>query len=371
MPSTPTTLVSFNGSNGNQPRGDLLADAAGNLFGTTEGGGGNGFFGTVFEIARTGSGYASTPTTLARFNGTDGDSLLAGVIADAAGNLFGTTAGGGANGFGTVFEIAKTAGGYASTPTTLVSFNGSNGRNPTGSLLVDAAGNLFGTTTAGGAGGVNGSGTVFEIAKTSSGYASTPTTLVSFNGTNPRGPEAGLIADAAGNLFGTTIDGGAYNVGTVFEIAKTGGGYASAPTTLVSFNTTDGWEPFGGLIADAAGDLFGTATGGGAYGDGTVFEIAKTAGGYASTPTTLVSFNGSNGQEPRAGLLNVGDNLFGTTELGGSSGCGTIFEIVRGQAGSSGGSGGGRSCQAPEPASFALLATGLAGFLVIRQRRRT
>jgi len=86
--------------------------------------------------------------------------------------------------------------------------------------------------------------------------------------------------------------------GTVFEIARTGGGYASTPTTLVSFNGTNGWQPHAGLMADAAGDLFGTTTSGGANGDGTVFEIAKTSGGYASTPTTLVSFNGANGVYP-------------------------------------------------------------------------
>ena len=103
---------------------------------------------------------------------------------------------------------------------------------------------------------------MFEIAKTGSGYASTPTTLVSFNGTNGEDPDAGLIADAAGDLFGTTVSGGANGDGTVFEIAKTGSGYASTPTTLVSFNGTNGDGPYAGLIADAAGDLFGTTADG-------------------------------------------------------------------------------------------------------------
>ena len=114
-------------------------------------------------------------------------------------------------------------------------------------------GDLFGTTSAGGA---YGDGTVFEIAKTPTGYASTPTTLVSFNSSN--GSEGSLIADANGDLFGTTEEGGAYGDGAVFEIAKTPAGYASTPTTLVSFNDSDGLEPYGGLIADASGDLFGT-----------------------------------------------------------------------------------------------------------------
>jgi len=118
-----------------------------------------------------------------------------------------------------VFEIVKTASGYASTPTTLVSFNGSDGMFPASGLIADAGENLFGTTSGGGA---NGQGTVFEIAKTADGYASAPTTLVSFNGTNGASPEADLIADRSGNLFGTTMEGGAYNDGAVFEVTDSG-----------------------------------------------------------------------------------------------------------------------------------------------------
>src|SRR6266851_6211325 len=203
-----------------------------------------------------GQSRAANLTPLVSFNGTDGAEPLAGLIADANGNLFGTTAFGGALGFGTVFEIAKTAGGYASTPTVLVSFNRTNGAEPEAGLIADANGNLFGTTRFGGA---NGFGTVFEIAKTAGGYASTPTVLVSFNRTNGAEPEAGLIADANGNLFGTTRFGGANRFGTVFEIAKTASGYATTPTILVSFcaqtNCADGAEPEAGLIADANGNL--------------------------------------------------------------------------------------------------------------------
>jgi uncharacterized repeat protein (TIGR03803 family) len=278
----------------------------------------------VFEIARTAAGYASTPTTLIKVNSYNGLQPNAGPIADANGDLFGTTNNGGANGIGpngsngTVFEIAKTATGYASTPTTLVSFNGTDGANPDGSLIADANGDLFGTT-----------GLVFEIAKTATGYASTPITLVSFNGTNGAAPFSNLIADANGDLFGTTV-GGSNGDGTVFEIAKTATGYASTPTTLVSFNGTDGATVFGGLIADNRGDLFGTTYTGGAFDDGTVFEIAKTATGYASTPITLVSFNGSNGANPEGSLIaDANGDLFSTTLNGGSNGGhGTVFEIT-------------------------------------------
>jgi len=170
---------------------------------------------------------AATLTTLVSFNNTNGDQPFAGLISDAAGDLFGTTIDGGANGYGTVFEIAKTSTGY-SAPITLVSFNNTNGANPYGALISDAAGDLFGTTANGGA---NGGGTVFEIAKTSTGY-STPTTLASFKYPNGSTPYAGLISDAAGDLFGTTEFGGAGH-GTVFEIAKTSTGYSTPINTGV------------------------------------------------------------------------------------------------------------------------------------------
>ena len=157
--------------------------------------------------------------------------------------------------------------------TTLVSFNNADGNRAFGSLILDADGNLFGTTEGGGSGD---DGTAFEIPKTATGYASTPNTLVYFG--NPAGysPHGALIANANGDLFGTTEFGGANNDGTVFEITKTTSGYASTPATLVNFNGADGFDPLDSLIADAKGDLFGTTEGGGASGDGTVFEIPKT-----------------------------------------------------------------------------------------------
>jgi uncharacterized repeat protein (TIGR03803 family) len=345
---TLTTLVSFNNTDGGDPEAGLIADAAGDLFGTTANGGANGD-GSVFEIVKTGGSYASTPVTLVSFNETDGAQPVTGLIADAAGDLFGTTQGGGPAGApfaqGIVFEIAKTAGGYASTPTTLVSFNATqapsgalvypNGAGPKGRLIADASGDLFGTTWISGTGT---GGTVFEIAKTAGGYASTATTLI--NPANPNasgGPEAGLVADAAGDLFGTTtgsLNGG----GTVFEVAKTAGGYASTATTLFTFNSVNGSFPNGdfpqgGLIIDAAGDLFGTTETGGANGDGTVFEIAKTAGGYAAAPIILASFNGTDGLDPQAGLImDAAGDLFGTTLSGGGntiSNVGTVFEIIK------------------------------------------
>jgi uncharacterized repeat protein (TIGR03803 family) len=321
---TLTTLVGFNGTDGQNPYGGLIADVNGNLFGVTGSGGAFGY-GTVFEIVKTSGGYASTPTTLVSFNGADGNEPLAGLMADANGNLFGTTFSGGASGDGVVFEIAKTSGGYASTPTTLVSFDYADGQAPFAGLIADANGNLFGTTYRGGA---SGDGTVFEVAKTSGGYASTPTILVSFNGVDGSSPYAGLLADTDGNLFGTTQNGGVAGDGTVFEIVKTSGGYASTPTILVSFNGVDGSQPLAALIADANGNLFGTTYRGGASGDGTVFEIIRTSSGYASTSTTLVSFNFADGVGPAASLIaDANGNLFGTTDTG------AVFEIARTSAG--------------------------------------
>jgi len=323
---TATTLVNFVGYiNGEEPPGGLIADANGNLFGITFAG---GTFddGTVFEIVKRSRGYTSPPITLVNFNGTNGSFPHAGLIADANGDLLGTTSAGGTSGDGTVFEIVKAANGYASLPTTLVNFNGTNGKEPLGGLIADANGNLFGTTFKGGA---SGEGTVFEIVKSTSGYASTPTTLVSFNVTNGVYPYAGLIADANGNLFGTTYNAGAFGAGTVFEIVKTSSGYASTPSTLLNFNVTNGEAPQSGLIADANGNLFGTTFKGGTSGDGTVFEIVKTTSGYASAPTILVNFNGTNGAGPRGGLIaDANGNLFGTTTAGGRSGDGTVFEIT-------------------------------------------
>ena len=320
--ATLNTLISFNLANGADPYAGLIADAAGNLFGTTEAGGANRV-GTVFEIIRTNGVYAAAPSTLVSFNRTNGRNPWAGVIADAAGNLFGTTVGGGAiyDG-GTVFEVKKTNGVYDSAPTTLVGFTSAH---PIAGLLADGKGTLFGATQSEGA---SNNGMVFEIKKTNGVYDSAPTVLASFNGTDGASPAGGLIADAAGNLFGTTSAGGANSVGTVFEIKKIKGTYASTPIVLVSFNGTDGSNPQASLLADAAGNLFGTTQAGGS-GYGTVFEIKKTNGTYASTPTVLVSFNGTDGANSRSSLLaDAEGNLFGTTVGGGAYGQGTVFEIT-------------------------------------------
>ncbi len=305
--NTITTLTSFNGTNGGQPVGALLMDSSGNLFGTTQLGGASDE-GTVFEIVHG----ASSITTLASFNGVNGQQPAGGLVMDSNGNLFGTTQQGGLANDGTVFEIVH----GSSTIVTVASFNGANGQNPSAGLTIDSSGNLFGTTQQG---GLAGDGAVFEIVHGSS----TIVTVTSFNGSNGQNPFAGLALDTNGDLFGTTVRGGGFGNGEVFEIVRG----TSAITVLASFNVANGVNPIGGVILDAGGNLFGTAQLGGSGGEGTVFEIANGSG----TITSLASFNGANGRMPSAGLaIDGGGNLYGTTLFGGPFDEGTVFEFSRG-----------------------------------------
>jgi uncharacterized repeat protein (TIGR03803 family) len=298
-----TTMASFTGANGAEPWG-VTSDAAGDLFGTTAYGGADGD-GAVFEIAKS----TGQLTTLATFTGANGENPYGTVISDAAGDLFGTTAHGGAGGEGTVFEIAKSTGEL----TTLATFTGANGATPAGSLTIDAEGDLFGTTANNGAGG---DGTVFEIAKSTGEL----TTLANFTGSNGGSPERGLTIDAAGDLFGTTFRGGADNDGTVFEIVKSTG----ALITLATFTGANGASPLSDLVIDAAGDLFGTTEVGGADNGGTAFEIAKSTG----LLSTLATFTGASGEELDGGLtINSAGDLFGTTFYGVANDDGTVFEL--------------------------------------------
>jgi uncharacterized repeat protein (TIGR03803 family) len=325
-----------NCADGYYPYDGLIFDASGNLYGTTYQGGTYGY-GTVFELTPTaGGGWAEK--VLHGFNDEDGYGPFAGLIFDAAGNLYGTTTSGGAFNQGTVFELTPTAGG-GWTEQVLYSFcsqtNCTDGAYPLAGLIFDAAGNLYGATYNGGIYpcGAYGCGTVFELSPTAGG-GWTETVLHSFgNGTDGAFPYAGLIFDAAGNLYGTTTGGGTYRGGTVFQLTPTAGG-GWAEQVLYSFcsqtNCTDGGGP-GGLIFDAAGNLYGTTGGGGAYGGGTVFELSPTAGG-GWTEKVLHSFNGTDGTGPSAVIFDAAGNLYGTTEYGGAYGGnlgdGTVFELT-------------------------------------------
>ena len=304
-----TTLASFEANtNGGNPSGTLSMDTAGNLYGTTAISG-PGNFGTVFKV----TAGIHTLTNLATFNDINGSFPESGVIADAAGNLYGTTKDGGANGLGdgTVFKVA--AGTHALT--TLATFSRTtNGKYPNG-LTADRAGNLYGTTMQGGA---NGFGTVFQVAASTHAL----TTLASFNGTNGSSPLAGVLSDANGNLYGTTVSGGIMNSGTVFQVAAG----THTLTTLASFSDgANGRFSQSSLIADAVGNLYGTTVLGGAGNGGTVFKVA--AGTHAIT--TLATFDNVNGVGPQGGLLaDAAGNLYGSTGNGGSNNNGTVFKLT-------------------------------------------
>jgi hypothetical protein len=319
----------FPDNEGLDPEG-LVADANGDLFGTTELGGANGE-GSVFEIAKNaGGGYASTPTTLVSFDGDDGEKPEGSLLVDSTGDLFGTTiAGGGEDVDGTVFEIENDGGAYATTPKTLASFNISDsfGTNPKGNLVADSQGDLFGTTHL----AVSGSSlAVFEIKRTAGGYA-TPSLAASFS--NQIGDLA-IDPNGSGDLFGTTTSGGAYNAGSVFEIVKTGDSYASEPTILASLpnlNPNDGsLIASNSLLVDGNDDVFGTTLNGGQANAGIVFEIVNTPSGYEKTPRVVVSFNDLDGADLESTLIaDAKGDLFGTTSRT-SSGTpgGSVFEVT-------------------------------------------
>jgi uncharacterized repeat protein (TIGR03803 family) len=318
------------GTEGTGSFAGLVFDQNGYIYGTTTSGTGAYLQGTVFELTPLGApGYWGATVLYGFGNGTDGGYPYGGLISDAAGNLYGTTYLVGAHGVGTVFELMPQAGG-GWTEKMLYSFNNApaDGNYPYAGLIFDAAGNLYGTTVQG---GTYNDGTVFELMPQAGG-GWTEKMLYSFSNAPADGnyPYAGLIFDASGNLYGTTVGGGTYNYGTVFELMpQAGGGWAE--TVLHSFNQngTDGYNPYAGLIFDAAGNLYGTTEGGGSYGGGTVFELTPQAGG-GWTENVLYSFgSGSDGQYADTGLIiDLAGNLYGTTRFGGTYGHGTVFELT-------------------------------------------
>jgi uncharacterized repeat protein (TIGR03803 family) len=309
-----TNLISFDGTNGASPHAGLVQGTDGSFYGTTYAGGTNGY-GTIFQLTTSG-----TLTTLVTFAIGTGGHPIAGLIQGQDGNFYGTTSFGGTNIGGTAFQV-MTNGAL----TTLVSFNvsGNGGNSPCAGLVQANDGCLYGTTELG---GTNGCGTIFKL--TTNG---TFTSLYSFTGTNDGAkPYAGLVQGSDGNFYGTTSAGGAYTnqsglgYGTVFEFATNG-----TLTTLVSFGNTNGANPQAGLVQASDGNFYGTTSAGGAYtnqsgfGYGTIFKLATNG-----TLTTLVSFNGTNGASPQAGLVQgVDGNFYGTTAQGGTNGYGTVFQL--------------------------------------------
>lgn len=303
----------------------------------------------AFCLMALSAALAQQETVLYNFgNGTtDGNDPLAGLVADASGNLYGTANAGGAPGVGTVFELVRGSGGIWNEKNIYVfNFNGRDGYSPWGSLIFDKAGNLYGTT---GFGGLYDDGTIFELSPKSNG-AWTETILHNFNGTDGQFPSASLVFDKAGNLYGTTQHGGSTTAsgacsqgaslkgcGTVFELRhRPNGTWAEKVLHSFDFNGTDGFTPVASVAFDDAGDLYGTAEFGGAYNFGILFKLTpKSQGSWAET--ILHSFNqdGTDGIYPASGLLFDGSsNLYGTTGKGGSGLWGTVFEFSPASQGS-------------------------------------
>jgi uncharacterized repeat protein (TIGR03803 family) len=320
-------VYTFNGKGGADPTGTLIEDAAGNLYGTTSAGGDG--FGVVFKINSIGR-----EMVLHAFTGKNGDGVdpHGALVLDSFGNLYGTTSSGGAAGFGTVFKIDASG-----VETVLHSFTGADGANPYAGLVMDSSGNLYGTTENG---GTSGFGTVFEI-----NTGGTESVLHSFAGgaTDGADPRASLILDPDGNLYGTTFAGGSANYGTVFEVDT-----ANTETILHSFLGSDGANPFGGLTRDQNGTLYGTAEAGGSLGDGPYRCCQGIVGVPRSLPdgphgccrgvvfsldgsgeTVLYAFTGGNdGGTPVGNLALSNGVLYGSTLTDGPGHNGTAFSVT-------------------------------------------
>ncbi len=321
---TESTLYSFKGMpDGSVPSAHLIRDSSGNLYGTTAYGGTAGY-GTVFKIDNKGN----TKIVYNFGGGTDGANPVAALIRDSAGNLYGTTEFG-AGGGGTIFKIDSTG-----KESVLHSFkNTSDGFNSLTALVRDAAGNLYGTTSLGGNTScrsvlstyVTGCGTIFKL--NTSGKL---TVLHTFGGADGKAPDGDMVGDSGGNLYGTTYDGGAHGYGSVYKLARN-----STFTVLYSFNWgvgLDGARPVGNLMRDGAGNLYGTTRFGGYYvgttcqgfGCGTIFKLDSSG-----NESVLYTFSGNpDGNDPRTGLVaDSAGNLYGTTFKGGANGIGTVFRL--------------------------------------------
>jgi uncharacterized repeat protein (TIGR03803 family) len=334
------TLYNFQGDNGNNdgagPYAKVIIGPNGTLYGTTVAGGGDGGGCADYEYDGCGTVYNLQPpptvchaiicywheTVLFPFvTGPGGVYPLGAVAFDHAGNIYGTTNLG--NGLGTVYELTHSSGGWGGT--SLLNFTGDNGGEPYDTLVVDSAGNLYGTAAGGGA---NGYGVVFELSPTANGWMET--ILHSFDNSDGNKPYGGLIFDSAGNLYGATSSGGSGQGGTVYELSPSGGGWQFS----LLYNLVGSYEkgPQDSLAIDAAGNLYGTTYGGGTHNDGNVFKL--TPSGNQWIYTDLYDFTSqplSDGCAPNGGpVLDSDGNLYGTTtSCGGDPGYGTVWKLTQ------------------------------------------
>jgi uncharacterized repeat protein (TIGR03803 family) len=361
---TETVLYNFcsqpNCSDGAYASSRLTSDGAGNFYGTTISGGMWGY-GTVFEVSPDGHGGWIETVLYSFKGGMDGCyPYFSYVVFDRAGNLYGTTGFGGAFGFGTVFELSPVGTNW--TETVAYSFDGPT--SPDGGLVMDPAGNLYGSTERGvfelslsggnwtfqvisrlefvdpvgvtmdASGNIFGTtnnnankGMVFELSP--NGQGGWNSTVIHTFADNQE-LESPPVLDHAGNLYGTTEYGGSKKQGTVYKLSPGVNGKWKAKILHPFKGGNDGAQPFAGIVFDAAGNIYGTTLAGGAYGYGTVFELAAVGkNSYSYKEKVLWSFNGADGSAPYGSpvLDNLG-NLYGTTYSGVSSGSGVVFQVT-------------------------------------------
>jgi uncharacterized repeat protein (TIGR03803 family) len=301
------------GSDGGSPLNGLFIASNGLMYGTGSAGGRYGS-GVVFKVGTNGSETALYSFT----GGADGASPESFLIEDVSGNLYGTTYGGGASGAGTVFMITGTK------ETVLYSFGSqtNDGSAPEAGLAFDSSGNLYGTTTSG---GLYGGGTVFQLVPSGSG-SWTENILYNFgSATDGSIPVAGVTLDASGNLYGTTSAGGVYGYGRVFELVQAN---SWSETVIHDFaDLSDGATPYAGLIPGPSGVFYGAATDGGSGGGGTVFQLTPSASGWTFSVIHSLTGWGIAGSF-RNLMVDSKGTIYGTTHCDGTDDLGTIYQLV-------------------------------------------
>ncbi len=313
---TESVIHTFQPADGEFPEAPLVIDGSGNLYGTTYQGGALGH-GAVFRLTPSTGAY----TILYSFTGgVDGGLPAGGVVRDSAGNLYGTASGGGTDGQGVAFELSPNGSGFW-TETVLHQFlaNGVDGEDPggRGALVLDGSGNLYGATVAGGS---SNAGVVFELSHT--GGTWTETLLHTFTGTDGADPLGSLLRDASGNLYGTTSAGGTANDGIVYKLTHSGATWTES--VIYQFpGGARGRFPFAGVIADAAGNLYGTTTGGVQGAGGVVYKLTPSG-----TETVLYTFNGAGNGSFAGLIRDSAGNLYGTDITGGSGANGEVVEVT-------------------------------------------
>ena len=342
-----SVLYAFTGgADGGNPLGSLTFDAAGNAYATVSSGTANGFGGVIELTPATQPNKPWTEQVLYSFQaGNDGALPFGNVIFDAAGNLYGTTSIGGTRhigclaGCGTIYELSPDGnGGWTEKVLHRLIDAFGQGAEPRAGLIMDKSGNLFGTTYEGGDNDVcggTGCGSVFELAKPAPGKTRWQfKNLINFNATNGALVRGGVTFDANGALYGTTIYGGTNNAGTVFSLTYEAGHWRFK--TIYNFDGINGLQPSGNLAFDAAGNLYGATYQGGANDWGSIFQLVPGASGWTENILYNFVISGKKfGASPLGGVtLDAAGNLYMTTNQGGiindcqpNAGCGTVLKL--------------------------------------------